>query len=103
MQHGFWEGIWWAIVTVTTVGYGDITPQSPGGRMVAILLMLSGVGLTSTIAASVAAHFVAQESGADLKTLSQKLDRIESLLNSSQANALGGLSQPNDEALKGES
>ena len=101
VKHGFWEGIWWAIVTVTTVGYGDITPQSPGGRMVAILLMLSGVGLTSTIAASVAAHFVAQESGADLKTLSQKLDRIESLLNSSQANGLGGLSQPNDEALKG--
>ena len=103
VQHGFWEGIWWAIVTVTTVGYGDITPQSVGGRMVAILLMLSGVGLTSTIAASVAAYFVAQESGADLKNLSQKLDRIESLLNSSPSSRPGGLSPPNDEAFKGES
>ena len=103
VQHGFWEGIWWAIVTVTTVGYGDITPESPGGRMVAILLMLSGVGLTSTISASVAAYFVAQESGLDLKTLSQKLDRIETLLNSSHANGPGGLSQPIDEPPKGES
>ncbi len=39
-----WDGVWWAMTTVTTVGYGDIPPQTDLGRVVAILVMLVGIG-----------------------------------------------------------
>src|SRR6185369_15659654 len=39
----FWDGVWWAVVTVTTVGYGDVYPTTVAGRVVAIALMLVGV------------------------------------------------------------
>jgi voltage-gated potassium channel len=77
---GFGEGIWWALVTVTTVGYGDIAPKTIGGRMLAVALMLIGVGLISTLAASIAAYFVGQDGGIDQKRIEERLDRIESLL-----------------------
>src|SRR4051794_27839070 len=37
--RSFWDGVWWAVVTVTTVGYGDLYPHTVGGRIVAIALM----------------------------------------------------------------
>jgi voltage-gated potassium channel len=43
------DAIWWAFVTATTVGYGDISPASPGGRIVAVVLMLVGIGFISTL------------------------------------------------------
>jgi len=49
--------LWWAFVTVTTVGYGDIVPQTTEARVVAVLLMLVGVGLLGTVAASLASFF----------------------------------------------
>lgn len=80
VEGGFGSGIWWAIVTTTTVGYGDIAPTTAGGRAVAVVLMLMGIGLISTLAASIAAHFVGQEEGTDLQELRDRLDRIEKLL-----------------------
>ena len=50
----FENGVWWAFVTVTTVGYGDFTPVSGTGRVMAVLLMFVGVGLLGTVAASLA-------------------------------------------------
>lgn len=77
---GFWDGVWWAVVTVTTVGYGDIAPATLAGRLIATVLMLTGIGLTATLAACIAAYFIDQEQGSDIRALTERLDRIESLL-----------------------
>ena len=52
------DGIWWALVTITTVGYVDITPVTTLGRVVASSLMLLGLGLIATITAIVSAKFI---------------------------------------------
>ena len=52
------DGIWWALVTITTVGYGDITTVTTLGRIVARSLMLLGLGLIATITAIVSAKFI---------------------------------------------
>lgn len=51
------ESLWWAMVTVTTVGYGDIVPTTAQGQVVAVMLMLVGVILLGTVAASLASFF----------------------------------------------
>ena len=55
--NSFGDGIWWALVTVTTVGYGDITPSTTLGRFVASALMFLGLGLIATVTAIVSAKF----------------------------------------------
>jgi len=54
----FGDGLWWALTTVTTVGYGDRYPTSTEGRAIAFALMLVGISLMGVITASVAAWFV---------------------------------------------
>ena len=54
----FGDGLWWAITTVTTVGYGDRFPTTSSGRVLAVGLMLVGISLMGVITASVAAWFV---------------------------------------------
>lgn len=54
----FGDGLWWAITTVTTVGYGDRYPTTTEGRFIAVALMIMGISLMGVITASVAAWFV---------------------------------------------
>jgi len=54
----FFDAIWWSIVTMTTVGYGDISPATLGGRIVATVVMLSGIGLLALLTATIANIFI---------------------------------------------
>jgi voltage-gated potassium channel len=55
------DALWWAFVTMTTVGYGDIYPVTPGGRLLAALLMITGVGLFGTFTGFIASWFLEVE------------------------------------------
>ncbi len=56
--HSVWEGFWWAIQTVTTVGYGDVIPNSPLGRVIAAVVMIGGIGFITVTTAAIASAFV---------------------------------------------
>jgi len=59
--QNLWDSIWWAIVTIFTVGYGDKTPVTVGGRLIAILVMVAGIYLVSLITATISSIFVAKK------------------------------------------
>lgn len=83
------DGIWWAWVTVFTVGYGDIAPETPTGRLFGGLLILFGVGLISLLTANLAAFLIGsevekveqeeKESDKLLHQILERLDRLEEM------------------------
>lgn len=85
-----WDGMWWAWVTMATVGYGDVVPHNHAGRLFGAFLILFGVVLLSLLTANLAAFFIGsevekveeEEREADrlLKDVAARLDRIERLL-----------------------
>jgi voltage-gated potassium channel len=86
-----WLGFWWAIQTVTTVGYGDVVPSQTSGKALAAVLMIGGLSFISVITATITSAFVARreaelrEAGKDpvmreLAGISARLDRIENEL-----------------------
>ena len=89
--HTIGKGLWFALQTVTTVGYGDVTPKQTNGRLIAAVLMLTAIGFLAVITASVTAslvessrrRFAAQSDGdiaQQLEKVSERLARIESVL-----------------------
>ena len=74
------EALWWAIVTCTTVGYGDFTPVSAGGRGVAVLLMLLGVSLISVITANIASFMVEEDTTDENRDLRDQLEQLNAKL-----------------------
>jgi voltage-gated potassium channel len=69
--HSYPDALWWAIVTVTTVGYGDRFPVTAGGRVVAVILMLVGIGLIGVLTATVASVFIKEHTDANRQELRQ--------------------------------
>ena len=63
---------WWAVTTVTTVGYGDVVPESPGGRVVGAMLMLTGLALIPTLTSVIVSTLL-------YKTRKSEQERIEQL------------------------
>ena len=94
------RGMWWALQTVTTVGYGDVTPTHESGRIVAAVVMFEGIALLAIVTAAVTSSFVeraqksrqAAEDAADQEDeermdarfddLTARLERVESMLRS---------------------
>jgi voltage-gated potassium channel len=82
---------WWAVTTVTTVGYGDVVPEDPAGRVVGALLMLTGLALIPTLTSVIVATLIAKRESAEregirrieaeqaavLERIEQRLERIE--------------------------
>jgi voltage-gated potassium channel len=56
--HSVWQGMWWAIQTVTTVGYGDIVPEQTAGKVLASVLMLGGLALLAVVTGVITSIFV---------------------------------------------
>ncbi len=89
------EGLWWSVQTVTTVGYGDIVPTNPAGRIVAALVMLLGLAFLSVITAAITSSFVSRATEErvkrtgtragpattdDVRDINARLDLLEALL-----------------------
>jgi voltage-gated potassium channel len=83
------SGLWWAVQTVTTVGYGDHVPTTLGGQLLAALVMLLGIGFITVITAAITSSFISRarleqppvDPSASLaeqfKKIDERLERIE--------------------------
>jgi voltage-gated potassium channel len=72
-------GMWWAVSTVTTVGYGDVVPHTVLGRIIASLLMLVGIGFLSMLTATIASSFVVRDSAEAKVTLADVMAKLEDI------------------------
>ncbi|WP_277680033.1 potassium channel family protein [Gracilibacillus dipsosauri] len=80
--NSYQDAVWWSIVTSTTVGYGDISPVTALGRIIAILLMLFGIGLIGMVTGSIATYFIKNDdeensSNNTVQYIKDELDRID--------------------------
>lgn len=74
-EKAFSDSLWWTIVTVTTVGYGDIVPSSIFGKWLAIILMLVGIGTIGMLTSALTNFFVKENSNEE-----SKLDELQNEL-----------------------
>jgi voltage-gated potassium channel len=82
----FEDAIWWAFVTTTTVGYGDISPSSMPGRVIAVILMITGIGLIGSLTSTITSYFFLKHEKKSpndevIHTIQEQLERIDALSN----------------------
>ena len=76
----FGDALWWAIVTATTVGYGDVSPVTVEGRVIAVILMIAGIGVIGAFTATVASFFLEDDGSKEHEKLDRRLAMIEAKL-----------------------
>lgn len=83
------SGLWWAVQTVTTVGYGDAVPTSVAGKLIAALVMVLGIGFLTVITAAITSMFIETArrrlEGETTGALTAKLDQIGARLDRIEA------------------
>lgn len=99
----FGDALWWAITTVTTVGYGDTYPVTPAGRGIAAFLMMAGIAFFGVLTANIAAFFIDQAPSTNIDhqrydEILHRLDAIELLLRHPDADASDTQTTPDDNA-----
>jgi voltage-gated potassium channel len=72
-----WDGVWWAVSTMTTVGYGDIYPRTDEGRFIAIVVMVVGIGFVAILTAAIAQRFVAAQIGQKVEEAEEEIEASE--------------------------
>lgn len=72
------DGIWWAFVTTTTVGYGDISPSTHYGRIIAMILMIVGIGLIGSVTSTLTSFFMGKR---DLTVSNDKVNMVLKMYN----------------------
>lgn len=77
--ESIWDGLWWAWVTVTTVGYGDVVPVSAAGKLFGALLIFLGIGLFSLLTANFSAFFVSKDEEKEKEIEKQTLEKLVSI------------------------
>lgn len=83
----FDNALWWAFVTTTTVGYGDISPATPEGRVIAVILMIIGIGFLGMLTGTISTFFIRKREAKTklrtnvIETIKSKLDSFETLSN----------------------
>lgn len=79
----FQDGVWWAFVTATTVGYGDISPVTALGRLIATILMLVGIGLIGSLTSAITTYFLNNKTktvkGNVIEGIKNKIDDVDNL------------------------
>jgi voltage-gated potassium channel len=78
--HSITDALWWAVTTVTTVGYGDKYPQSPEGKAVAIGLMILGIAIFGLVSATLASYFIESDTKDEYEDVRDQLARVETKL-----------------------
>jgi voltage-gated potassium channel len=71
------DAFWWAIVTTTTVGYGDVSPVTAEGRLIAVALMVVGIGFIGILTATITSFFIENPQPTQFDEIKERLDRLE--------------------------
>jgi voltage-gated potassium channel len=79
------DALWWAAATITTIGYGDRSPVTTPGRLLAVILMLVGIGVFGVIAAALAAWFVAEDQQSEFDDLKREFLEMNKALEESES------------------
>jgi voltage-gated potassium channel len=78
--HSTWDGVWWAVTTMTTVGYGDLYPKTTEGRFLGIVVMLIGIGFVAILTGAVAQRFLATQVQAIESEVTAEAESVEAIL-----------------------